>query len=175
MEVFAKVFKRNAMWSKKKPVPDFLMSSLTIGALQKFFTFWENLDSWRVFSQYDELDPTEAQDRYERRYMEKENKKGQQKYFKLERARLIKFVEMARKHHPMIIKEEAEAGAAKELAKLDKFNEKKRYRELQTKNIRDAEEKIAAEALAKASVEGDAKAEKRMKDIAFKKQLKVLE
>jgi DnaJ family protein C protein 2 len=77
MEVFAKVFKRNNMWSKKKPVPDFLMSSMDIEALKKFFRFWDNFDSWRCFSQYDEYDTSEAQDRYERRYMEKENKKGQ--------------------------------------------------------------------------------------------------
>lgn len=93
------------MWSKKKPVPDFLMSSMSIGELNKFFRFWDNFDSWRCFSQYDEYDTSEAGDRYERRYMENENKKGQKKYLKDERARLFKLVELARKHHPMIIKE----------------------------------------------------------------------
>jgi len=102
MKVFAEVFKRNSMWSKKKPFPDFMIASLSIVELKKFFKFWDNFDSWRVFSQYDEYDSTEAGDRYERRYMEKENKKGQVKYLKAERSRIINLVEMARKHHPLI-------------------------------------------------------------------------
>ena len=75
-EQFTKAFKRNAMWSKKRPVPDFMIASMSIEELRKFFRWWDNFDSWRVFSQYDEYDVSEAGDRYERRYMEKENKKG---------------------------------------------------------------------------------------------------
>lgn len=105
MEVFMKVFKRNSMFSKKKPCPDFMMSSMSLPEVKKFFRFWDSFDSWRVFSQYDEYEVSEAGDRYERRYMEKENKKGQQKYLKEERGRIFKLVEMARKHHPILIKE----------------------------------------------------------------------
>jgi len=105
MEVFKKTFQRNSMWSKKKPCPDFLMASMSIDETKKFFRFWDSFDSWRVFSQYDEYDASEAGDRYERRYMEKENKVGQKKYLKEERSRIFKLVELARKHHPLLIQE----------------------------------------------------------------------
>jgi hypothetical protein len=44
----------------------------------------------------------EASDRYERRYMEKENKKGRDKHMKKERSRLIKLVDTAYKLDPRI-------------------------------------------------------------------------
>ena len=59
-EMFNKVFKRNARWSKKKNVPDFMIASLSLEEIKKFFRFWDNFDSWRVFSQYDEYDVNEA-------------------------------------------------------------------------------------------------------------------
>jgi DnaJ family protein C protein 2 len=68
----------------------------------KFYKYWDNFDSWRDFSQYDEYDPREAADRYERRYMEKENQKSRSKYLKKERARIIKLVELAYKSDPRI-------------------------------------------------------------------------
>jgi DnaJ family protein C protein 2 len=46
--------------------------------VHKFYKFWNDFKSWRDFSQYDEhsADKIEnAGDRYERRHMEKENKK----------------------------------------------------------------------------------------------------
>jgi DnaJ family protein C protein 2 len=39
------------------------------------YKYWDNFESWREFAQYDQSKPEEAQDRYERRYMENENKK----------------------------------------------------------------------------------------------------
>ena len=54
----------------------------------------------------------DASDRYEKRYMEKENKKGREQYVKKERARLIKLSDVAYRRDPRVIKfkeqEEAE-------------------------------------------------------------------
>ena len=46
----------------------------------------------------------EASDRYERRYMEKENKKLREKYVKKERARIIKLSELCYKRDPRVKK-----------------------------------------------------------------------
>ena len=69
-EVFSKVFSLNSKWAIKKPVPNLGDENTPLSEVKKFYKYWENFKSWREFSQYDEYDITEAQDRYERRYME---------------------------------------------------------------------------------------------------------
>lgn len=78
---------------------------MPIDLVYKFYKYWDNFESWRDFSQFDEYDVREAQDRYERRYMEKENKKMRDKYAKKERARIIKLVDTAYKKDPRIKQE----------------------------------------------------------------------
>ena len=101
-DTFEPIFKRNARFAKKKPVPNLGDLNTPIEAVFKFYKYWDSFESWREFSQYDEYDPREAQDRYERRYMEKENKKLRDKYVKKERARLIKLAELSYKNDPRI-------------------------------------------------------------------------
>ena len=101
-DIFEAVFRRNARFAKKKPVPNLGDPSTPIEQVHKFYKFWDNFDTWREFSQYDEYDPREAADRYERRYMEKENKRIRDKHMKKERKRLIELVEVAYKTDPRI-------------------------------------------------------------------------
>ena len=101
----------------------------------KFYKYWDYFDSWRDFSQFDEYDVREAQDRYERRYMEKENKKIKDKYAKKERARIIKLVETAYKFDPRI-----KAHLEKEEA--EKLRKKEEERQMKEKVRLDLEEKI---------------------------------
>ena len=103
-DTFEPVFKRNALFAKKKPVPNMGDSTTPLDQVLKFYKYWDNFESWRDFSQFDEYDPREAGDRYERRYMEKENKRQRDKHIKKERARIIKMVELAYKYDPRIKK-----------------------------------------------------------------------
>ena len=112
-EVFSKVFNLNSKWSVKKPVPNLGDDETPLGEVKKFYKFWENFKSWREFSQYDEYDITEAQDRYERRYMEQENKRARAKYEKAERQRLFNLYEIAYDNDPRIKRELAEIEAEK--------------------------------------------------------------
>lgn len=88
-EVFDKVFKLNARFAKKRPVPNIGNPETPLADVRKFYNYWANFDTWREFSQYDEYDTKDAGDRYEKRWMEKENKKIRDKYVKAERKRLI--------------------------------------------------------------------------------------
>ena len=63
-EVFSSVFNRNSMWAKKKPVPNVGDDSTPMAEVKKFYKYWDNFESWREFSQYDEYDLNEAADRY---------------------------------------------------------------------------------------------------------------
>jgi len=98
----SKVFQRNSMWSKKKNVPDLGDADTPIATVWKFYNFWNTFETWREFSQYDEYNTDEASDRYERRYMEHENKRAQKKHDKTERSRLIKLVELAYNNDPRV-------------------------------------------------------------------------
>ena len=73
-----------------------------IEQVYKFYNYWDHFETWREFSQYDEYNPSEAADRYERRYMENENKRVRTKHMKKERARLNNLVDLAYKLDPRI-------------------------------------------------------------------------
>lgn len=103
-ETFKPVFIRNAFWSTKKPVPDIGDMDTDLKKVERFYDFWDHFDSWRDFSVFDEYNLDEAENRDERRYMEKENKKIKGEHLKKERKRIMKLVEQARENDPRIIK-----------------------------------------------------------------------
>jgi DnaJ family protein C protein 2 len=94
---FGPVFIRNSLWSVKRPVPDIGNENTNIKQVNKFYEFWEKFDSWRDFSVFDEYNLDEAESRYERRYMERENKRIKAEHLKKERQRIFNLVENARK------------------------------------------------------------------------------
>jgi DnaJ family protein C protein 2 len=59
-EEFSAVFNRNAMWAKKKPTPNLGDLNTPIAEVKKFYKYWDNFESWREFSQYDEYDLNDA-------------------------------------------------------------------------------------------------------------------
>lgn len=101
-DLFEPVFKRNARFAKKKPVPNMGDKDTPMSEVYKFYRYWDNFETWREWGQFEEYDPKEASDRYERRYMEKENKRVSDKHVKKERKRLIGLVEMAYKNDPRV-------------------------------------------------------------------------
>lgn len=122
--VFQTVFERNSMWALQKPIPTLGTADTPLAEVRAFYKYWDNFESWREFAQYDEYKPDEAQDRYERRYMENENKKIRAKYEKKERARLIKLAESCYNNDPRIKRELQEI----ENEKLKKNQQKKDFR-----------------------------------------------
>jgi len=102
--VFKSVFIRNAFWSNKKPVPDIGDMGTDLKKLNKFYDFWDKFDSWRDFTVFDEYNLDEADSRYERRYMERENKRIKADHLKKERMRIFKLVELAKKCDPRLVK-----------------------------------------------------------------------
>jgi DnaJ family protein C protein 2 len=75
---FGKVFVRNAKFSNIKPTPNLGFANTPIAEVKSFYKFWDGFKTWRTFNQYDEFDENDldhAEDRFEKRWMDKQNEK----------------------------------------------------------------------------------------------------
>jgi DnaJ family protein C protein 2 len=127
-DVFDPVFKRNAKWSERKPVPDLGGPQTPLQQVNKFYDWWRDFESWRDLDEkireaYGEdpfQDLEEAECREERRWMERENAKIRSKFVKAERSRILKLVENAEKCDPRIRAEKDRQRQAREAEKAAK-------------------------------------------------------
>lgn len=166
-DLFYPVFKRNAKWSIKQPVPE-LPKEDDLESAQKFYKFWLTFDSWRDFDLKiieeegeDTLDnPEKADCREERRYMETKNARIRQKYRNNESSRIMKLTELAEKFDSRIIKFNNEKWERKNAGKV------KKQKEAEEKARK---EKEAAEAAEKAKAEEE---ERKAKEKAAKEDKK---
>ncbi|KAL8427328.1 hypothetical protein Efla_002291 [Eimeria flavescens] len=117
---FGAAFQRNARWSVRRPVPSLGDDSTPLNAVEKFYDFWFDFESWRDFGVHDEHDTNEARCREERRWMERENAKIRKKYLKNERARIQKLVETAYAADPRIQRQKEEERKQREEEKIAK-------------------------------------------------------
>ena len=158
--VFKQSFERNSYWSKQQPVPDIGDIETDIKKVLKFYEFWDKFDSWREFVHDDEYDVEQAETRYERRYMEKENKKLKNQMYKKERQRIRGLVNLAYENDPrvrkMIEEEEKEKERRRELKRKAK-EEKKKQEQDRKRKIKEEEERVKLE---KAKKEEEAKQKK---------------
>lgn len=151
-ELFSAVFDRNARFANKKPIPDLGDINTPLKECKQFYSYWQNFDTWREFSQFHEHDTETAHDRYERRWMEKENKRVSDKHMKKERARLIAMVEMARSKDPRI------------QAELKKIEEEKQASKLMAREKKEAAQKKAKQAMEEVDRKKQEEADKKKQE-----------
>ena len=89
--VFTAPFVRQAKFSNATPVPGLGDASTPIEDVHRFYRFWGAFSSWRDFSLLCEHDLKEAEDREERRWMQRQNKNYAARVKKDEMARLSAF------------------------------------------------------------------------------------
>ena len=117
-KLFDPVFKRNARFAVKKPVPDLGDLDTPLPQVYKFYEYWIKFESWRDFTGIGaEYKPDDASCREEKRYMQKENEKKAKTLKKNEMDRIIRLVMLAEKKDPRIARE-------KELKKQSKDADK---------------------------------------------------
>lgn len=109
--VFAEVFERFSKWSVDKDIPSLGDANTNLIQVNKFYKFWNSFQSWRDFSFDVEYDLEEADSREEKRWMERQNKKGIEKLKKDEKSKIVKLVETAYRIDPRVnrMKEAMEA------------------------------------------------------------------
>lgn len=128
-KLFGDAFKRNSIWSKKRPFKDEdgNMMGPPLGnndtpseEINNFYKFWTNYESWRCFDHFAKNSHEmikQAADRYERRELEKENATEIKKHSKKEHARIIKLVETGRELDPRLRRIAKEAADKKNSTK----------------------------------------------------------
>jgi DnaJ family protein C protein 2 len=85
--------------------------------VERFYNFWSTFDSWRTFELLDEEDPEQAENRDERRWIEKQNRAKRIKKKKDEAARILKLVDTAISLDPRVQKFREDDKAAKDAKK----------------------------------------------------------
>ncbi|CAM9116279.1 unnamed protein product, partial [Ectocarpus fasciculatus] len=177
-DLFRPVFDRNARFAVNKPVPSFGDEDTAIGQVHSFYSYWVKFDSWRDFSNVDmEHKPDEANDRYEKRWMQKENAIVARKLKKKEMSRINDLVMAALDNDPRILADKLAQKKAKEDVKLAKLAEAQRIEDEKAAAIvRAAEEKEQEKRAAKLAKEEREKVKKLYSRIrsAFRKSLRAI-
>lgn len=152
--LFGPTFLKNSIWSNRKPVPKIGDEKTDIKKVKRFYNFWFSFSSWRDFETEGEHDLNDAENRWEKRQMLKENKKLKASKIKEEKERIKKLTEIAYANDPRIIAEEKRLEEEKERIKkerhelalkmkIQKEEEEKRLKaELEAKKKREAEELV---------------------------------
>lgn len=132
-DLYEPVFRRNARFAERKPVPEIGDINTPIDQVYKFYDYWINFDSWRDFTGQDaEYRPDEASSREEKRYMMKENEKKAKKFKKMEIARITKMTMTAMEKDPRVVADKKRVADIKDAAKNAKeMEQKKKEDELQ--------------------------------------------
>lgn len=132
-------FELNARWSEKKHVPLLGDDTSERAAVEKFYDFWYNFQSWREYSYLDEEDKEKGQDREERRWIEKQNKIIRQKRKKEEMARIRSLIDLAYNNDPRIVRFKKEDKDRKLAAKRAKQTAAQAMKAEEERMIREAE------------------------------------
>lgn len=131
-EKFNSCFQNNSRFSTIRPVPNIGDKNTPMKEVHKFYKFWDNFKTWREFSQYDEYDVEDAGDRYEKRWMEQQNKKCRAKHDKEERKRIMDLVKLSKNCDPRVKEENAKIQAEKDAAKAAiKAEKERKFKELE--------------------------------------------
>ncbi|KAG5187560.1 hypothetical protein JKP88DRAFT_207046, partial [Tribonema minus] len=165
-EVYGPVFSRNERFAVVVPAPPLGGDDAPIEEVNKFYEYWANFESWRDFT----LDSAEhnlddAEDRYHKRWMEKENAKRSKDLKKKEYKRLSRLVDNAYAADPRVKRARQAEADAKRAKKEAREAEKRAKEEAAAKEVADAR---AAAAATEAEAAARAKDAKTVREAAKK-------
>ncbi|CAM9889031.1 unnamed protein product [Ectocarpus sp. 6 AP-2014] len=136
-KVYEPVFERNKRFAVILPAPSLGDDDTPIDEVNNFYEYWVNFESWRDFSLEGEHDVEDAHDRYEKRWMIKENDRKSKELKRKEVKRLALLVDRARAVDPRIIRERVREREAKLAAKENKEREKREREQAKIQAVED--------------------------------------
>jgi len=150
--IFGPCFRRQAKFSIDTPVPSLGDEGTPYEQVASFYRFWHNYSSWRDFTLLAEHDTAQAEDREERRWMQRMNKNQATKIKRDEMNRVQAMVALAYENDPRVVKHREEV--AEEKARLKAQKEAAIAAE-KAKLSAEQEAKLAAQAVAQAAAEAE--------------------
>ncbi|PVU94936.1 hypothetical protein BB560_000782 [Smittium megazygosporum] len=165
-KTYSKIFELEGRFSRKQPVPKLGDINSTKEETEEFYDFFMNFDSWRSFEYLDKEDPGEADNRDNKRYIEKKNKNARDKAKKEDNQRLKDLLSECMKQDPRIIKFKEEEKLRRNAKKIQKEAEEKAALEAKLQAEEEAkkkeQEQLEAERQKKESVKKDKEAAKKL-------------
>ncbi|CAM9238591.1 unnamed protein product [Choristocarpus tenellus] len=172
--VYGPVFERNKRFAVILPAPSLGNADTPLDEVNIFYEYWVNFESWRDFSLEGEHDLEDAQDRYEKRWMMKENERKAKELKRKEYRRLSTLVDRARAADPRVIRAREEEKAAKKNAKLAKAREKQEREDSIRKAVEDEKRKKEDEETRIRQEARAAKAEREKAKKELRRQRKIM-
>eukprot|EP01083_Nonionella_stella_P017099 47768_1 len=139
-EVFAPVFKRNAKFSMKHPVPELGDDNSSDDHVSHFYDSWFAFRSWRDFSFLGDHKIEQANGRDEKRWMMRENKTVANKAAKVEAERIRELVDTAHGIDPRVKRARRREKEEKEEKKRQRQKKKEQEKWEKESAVREAAE-----------------------------------
>ncbi|KAH8112260.1 DnaJ-domain-containing protein [Phellopilus nigrolimitatus] len=161
--LYGPVFEREARFSKTQPVPLLGAMDDPKDAVEGFYNFWYNFDSWRSFEYLDKEVNEGSDSRDDKRYTEKKNKSERARRKKEDTARVRTLVDVALGLDPRIKRIKQEEKEAREAKKRKGKPGAPSAAEVEKKRLEaeDAAKKAAAEEEEKAKAKAADKEAKK--------------
>ncbi|KAF9580327.1 hypothetical protein BGW38_003068 [Lunasporangiospora selenospora] len=123
IEAWRPVFERESRFSamNHRKIPSLGTEDSTKAEVEAFYGFWYSFDSWRSFEYLDSEEGDAAENRDDKRYLEKKNKAERMKRKKEDTARLRKLVDTAFSIDPRMAAFKEQDRLAKEAKKQEKL------------------------------------------------------
>ncbi len=164
------IFRRQGRWSKVEEVPSVGDDSTPIGEVKNFYNWWsQSYESWRTWKHEDEYDLNQAENRNERRWMERQNEKLQRSFKQAEKTAMADFVIAAQKADPRMKKWRDEQQRKKDQKKEYQQGAAEKTR-LAEQQAREEEERKAKEAADKEVADKEAAKKNREKEKRRRKE-----
>lgn len=166
-------FEKESRFSKIVPVPLLGTEVDERKDVEAFYQFWLNFDSWRSFENLDEEDTHGAENREEKRWLDRKNKTERAKRKKNDIIRVNKLVEQAFKLDPRVIKFKENDRLAKTAKKREKEEEllKQQQLEQELKLKQEQELKLKQEQELKLAQDLKKQREEAKKDLRKEKKI----
>lgn len=174
LEVYRPVFIANARFSRRKGAPDLGHAFSPREDVEAFYSFWSNFESWRTFEYLDEDENDSAENRADKRWMDKKNKANRQKRKNEDNARLRKLFEQAYKTDPRMIRYREDERLRKEVVKMEKGMASLRVQQEKERVAREAQQRAEEEKQKKIEKEQALKQAKSAVEAEIKKERKAL-
>ncbi|KAF9403756.1 hypothetical protein BGZ94_004528, partial [Podila epigama] len=176
IEAWRPVFEREIRFSVKDrhSAPTIGTMESTKAEVEAFYGFWYNFESWRSFEYLDKDEGEGAENRDDKRYIEKKNKAERAKLKKEDTARLRKLVDTAFSLDPRMAafkEQEKENKEAKKKERLEKEKKSRLEAEREAILAKEREEERESEARIKREEE---KKEKEAKKKAIRKEKRMI-